>query len=171
MIKKFKSTIICVIMIMCIGLLSGCATYDNFVNEFFGDGSDLDTIKIALYEPITGEFSDEAAAEIRGLELANKLFPEVLGKQVELVYTDNGSDLNTAKTALEIFQRGGGIEPVQRGLGQEAEKLGAGFRGRSIDLICGRLLDQSPFQHRHPGVEPLNFLIVRRWLRHGNVLG
>ena len=101
MIKKFKSTIICVIMIMCIGLLSGCATYDNFVNEFFGDGSDLDTIKIALYEPITGEFSDEAAAEIKGVELANKLFPEVLGKKVELVYADNGSDLNTAKTTLE----------------------------------------------------------------------
>lgn len=54
-----------------------------------------------MYEPISGEFSDEAAAEIRGIELANKLYPEVLGKKVELVYTDNGSDLNTAKTALE----------------------------------------------------------------------
>jgi branched-chain amino acid transport system substrate-binding protein len=101
MIKKFKSTAICVTIILCIGLLSGCTTYDNFVDEFFGDGSNLDTIKITLYEPITGEFSDEAAAEIRGIELANKLFPEVLGKKVELVYADNGSDLNTAKTTLE----------------------------------------------------------------------
>ena len=101
MIKKFKFVIIGVTILMCIGTLSGCATYDNFVNEFFGDGSNLDTIKIAMYEPITGEFSDEATAEIRGIELANKLFPEVLGKKVELVYADNGSDLNTAKTTLE----------------------------------------------------------------------
>jgi len=101
MIKKFKSTVICVIILLCIGTLSGCTTYDNFVEGFFGDGTNKDTIKIALYEPISGEFSDEAAAEIKGIELANKLFPEVLGKQVELVYVDNGSDLNTAKTALE----------------------------------------------------------------------
>jgi branched-chain amino acid transport system substrate-binding protein len=101
MIKKFKTIAICVTIIMCVGTLSGCTTYDNFVEGFFGDGAEKDTIKIALYEPISGEFSDEAAAEIRGIELANKLFPEVLGKQVELVYADNGSDLNTAKTALE----------------------------------------------------------------------
>jgi len=101
MIKKFKSTVICVIILLCIGTLSGCTTYDNFVEGFFGDGTKQDTIKIALYQPISGEFSDEAAAEIKGIELANKLFPEVLGKEVELVYVDNGSDLNTAKTALE----------------------------------------------------------------------
>jgi len=101
MFKKFKSIIIGVTILLCIPTLSGCATYDNFVNEFFGDGSKLDTIKIALYEPMTGEFSDEAAAEIRGIELANKLYPEVLGKKIELVYADNGSDLNTAKTTLE----------------------------------------------------------------------
>jgi len=101
MIKKFKSTAICVIILLCIGTLSGCTTYDNFINGFFGDGSKQDTIKIALYEPISGEFSDEAAAEIKGVELANKLFPEVLGKTVELVYADNGSDLNTAKTTLD----------------------------------------------------------------------
>jgi branched-chain amino acid transport system substrate-binding protein len=88
-------------MLLCIGTLSGCTTYDNFVEGFFGDGTKQDTIKIALYEPISGEFSDEAAAEIKGIELAHKLFPEVLGKQVELVYVDNGSELNTAKTALE----------------------------------------------------------------------
>ncbi len=101
MIKKFKSTVICVTILLCIGTLSGCTTYDNFKEGFFGDSSNQDTIKIALYEPISGEFSDEAAAEIRGIELANKLYPEVLGKEVELVYVDNGSDLNTAKTALD----------------------------------------------------------------------
>lgn len=101
MIKKFKSTAICVTILLCIGTLSGCTTYDNFIEGFFGDGTNQDTIKIALYEPISGEFSDEAAAEIKGVELAHKLFPTVLGKNVELVYADNGSDLNTAKTTLE----------------------------------------------------------------------
>lgn len=101
MLKKFKSTVICVTILLCIGTLSGCTTYDNFVEGFFGDDTKQDTIKIALYEPLSGEFSDEASAEIKGVELANKLFPEVLGKQVELVYADNGSELNTAKTALD----------------------------------------------------------------------
>lgn len=101
MIKKFKSAVICVTILLCIGTLSSCTTYDNFIEGFFGDESNLDTIKIGIYEPISGEFSDEAAAEIKGIELANKLFPKVLGKKVELIYADNGSDLNTAKTALE----------------------------------------------------------------------
>lgn len=101
MIKKFKSTVICVTILLCIGVLSGCTTYDNFIEGFFGNGTNKDTVKIALYEPISGEFSDEASPEIKGIELANKLFPDVLGKKVELVYADNGSDLNTAKTTLE----------------------------------------------------------------------
>jgi len=101
MIKKFKSTVICVTILLCVGVLSGCTTYDNFIEGFFGNGTNKDTVKIALYEPISGEFSDEASAEIKGIELANKLFPDVLGKKVELVYADNGSDLNTAKTTLE----------------------------------------------------------------------
>lgn len=101
MIKKFKSTAICVTILLCIGTLSGCTTYDNFIEGFFGDGANQETVKIALYEPISGEFSDEASAEIKGIELAHNLFPTVLGKNVELVYADNGSDLNTAKTTLD----------------------------------------------------------------------
>lgn len=99
--KAFRFLNIGVIMFLVAGLFSGCATYDNFVQGFFGDGKGEDTIRIALYEPLSGEYSDEARAEIMGIELANKLFPTVLDKKVELVYVDNGSDLNTAKSVLE----------------------------------------------------------------------
>ena len=38
--------------------------------------------------------------EIRGIELAHKLFPEVLGKEVELVYADTQSSIYVAETAV-----------------------------------------------------------------------
>jgi branched-chain amino acid transport system substrate-binding protein len=130
MIKKFKSIAICVTIILCIGTLSGCTTYDNFVEGFFGDGTKQDSIKIALYEPISGEFSDEAAAEIRGIELANKLFPEVLGKKVELVYADNGSDLNTAKTALE-------------NLAENKPAIVLGSYGSAFSMLAGSVFEEA----------------------------
>lgn len=99
--RTFRFIGIGVTITLLAGLFSGCATYNNFIDGFFGDGEQEDTIRIALYEPFTGVYSDEAKAEINGVELANKLFPTVLGKRVELVRADNGSDLNTAKSALE----------------------------------------------------------------------
>ena len=99
--RAFRFLIIGVIMVLSTGLFSGCATYNYFVEGFFGENNGKDTIKIALYEPLSGAYSDEAKAEIMGIELAHKLFPTVLDKKVELVYVDNGSDLNTDKSVLE----------------------------------------------------------------------
>lgn len=46
--------------------------------------------------------ADKAAGEleVKGIELANELYPEVLGKKVELIYTDNRSDIDAADTAM-----------------------------------------------------------------------
>jgi len=99
--SKLKFAVIGVTLFLCAAGLTGCTTYDNFVESFFGGSHDGDTVKIALYEPISGEYSQAASAEIEGVELAHQLFPQVLGKDVELVYADNGSDLNAAKTTIE----------------------------------------------------------------------
>mgnify|MGYP001472055290 CR=1 FL=1 len=88
-------------MIMMTGMLAGCTTYDNFREAFFGGGGSRDTIKIGVYEPSTGDFAKEGKLEIQGIELANKLYPEILGKKVELVYADTGSDLDIARTAAK----------------------------------------------------------------------
>lgn len=83
--------------------LSGCTTYNNFKNAFFSDGKVAAerTIKIGIYEPMTGQYKEQGKAEIAGIELANKLYPEILGKKVELVYADNKSNMYDGETAIQ----------------------------------------------------------------------
>ena len=53
--------------------------------------ADSNVIKIGVFEPVTGANAGGAKWEIEGIKLANKLYPEVLGKKVELVIVDNKS--------------------------------------------------------------------------------
>lgn len=58
-----------------------------------------DVIKIGVFEPITGANAAGGQLEVEGVKLANKLYPEVLGRKVELVVADNKSDKVEAATA------------------------------------------------------------------------
>jgi branched-chain amino acid transport system substrate-binding protein len=58
-----------------------------------------DVIKIGVFEPITGANAAGGQLEVDGIQLANKLYPTVLGKKVELVIADNKSDKVEAATA------------------------------------------------------------------------
>ncbi|MGE5598430.1 MAG: ABC transporter substrate-binding protein [Bacteroidota bacterium] len=57
------------------------------------------TIKIGVFEPITGANAAGGQLEVEGIKLANKLYPSVLGRKVELVVADNKSDKVEAATA------------------------------------------------------------------------
>lgn len=83
--------------------LSGCTTYNNFKNAFFSDGQAASerTIKIGIYEPMTGQYKEQGKEEAAGIELAHELYPEVLGKKIELVYADNKSNIYDADTAIQ----------------------------------------------------------------------
>ncbi len=59
------------------------------------------SIKIGIFEPLSGQYAADAEEELKGIELAHRLFPRVLAKQVELVYADNESDVNRAVSAAE----------------------------------------------------------------------
>ncbi len=59
-----------------------------------------DTIKIGVFEPLTGANAAGGEAEVEGIKIANKLYPEVLGKKVEIVVADNKSDKAQATTAV-----------------------------------------------------------------------
>ncbi|MGL4986491.1 MAG: ABC transporter substrate-binding protein [Treponemataceae bacterium] len=61
---------------------------------------DVDTIKIGVFEPLTGANAGGGMLELEGIKLAHKLYPEVLGKKVELVIVDNKSDKAEATTAV-----------------------------------------------------------------------
>ncbi len=58
-----------------------------------------DVIRIGVFEPITGANAAGGQLEVEGIKLANQLYPEVLGKKVELVIADNKSDKVEAATA------------------------------------------------------------------------
>jgi len=65
------------------------------------DGASSDNvIKIGVFEPLTGANAGGGELERQGMELANKLYPEVLGMKVELVVADNKSDKAEATTAV-----------------------------------------------------------------------
>lgn len=78
--------------------LSGCGTKPT-TGDNAGSGADSDVIKIGVFEPMTGANAGGGQLEVEGIKLANKLYPEVLGKKVELVLVDNKSDKVEAASA------------------------------------------------------------------------
>lgn len=82
-------------------MLAGCTTFDNFKEAFLQKEKSKDvTIQIGIYEPMSGADSKAAEDEIKGIELANEVYPNVGGKIVELIYSDNSSDIDAAETAI-----------------------------------------------------------------------
>lgn len=101
--RKKVGTVLILLCMMCASalFLSGCTTFDNFKATFIDKKTKTsDTIKIGVYEPMTGSDSEGGLEEIDGITLANKLRPTVLGKKVELVFADNKSDLDAAETGI-----------------------------------------------------------------------
>ncbi len=72
----------------------GCGSKDT------GSPADSDVIKIGVFEPLTGANAAGGELEVEGMKLANELYPEVLGKKVELVIVDNKSDKAEAANAV-----------------------------------------------------------------------
>jgi branched-chain amino acid transport system substrate-binding protein len=66
-------------------------------------GGDSDVIKIGVFEPLTGANGAGGADEVDGIKLANKLYPKVLGKTVQLVVVDNKSDKVEAANAATVL--------------------------------------------------------------------
>lgn len=102
--KKRIVTAVC--LILSISLMTGCTTFNNFKNAFFGTDSAETvakdrTIKIGVFEPLSGENKEQGNLELMGIQLANELYPEVLGKKVELVVSDNQSDIYVAETVMQ----------------------------------------------------------------------
>ena len=91
-----KQKVICLLAAVCMVLsLCGCESYDNFINGLSAKGEteetaaytadSSDTVKIGIFEPLTGDDAQAASEEIAGIELAHSLYPTVLGKEVELM--------------------------------------------------------------------------------------
>lgn len=77
---KRKISLLLVIAMMTSFTLGGCNSKSGTkANE------DSDVIKIGVFEPMTGANAAGGQLETEGAKLANKIYPTVLGKKVELV--------------------------------------------------------------------------------------
>lgn len=99
--RKTRNIALILVLILLISVMTGCMTFDNFKEAFFSEkGAAADTVKIGILEPQTGNDSDKGEMEIEGIELANGIVGEVLGKKVELVYADTQSSIYVAESAV-----------------------------------------------------------------------
>ena len=97
-IKKIVAFLMAVIMIIC---CSGCATWDNFKTAFIDKPEEIQSIKIGIFEPTTGADAQAAADEINGIELAHQIYPMIGDRPIELVYADNGSNVELCASAIQ----------------------------------------------------------------------
>lgn len=99
--KIRKIAAVAVTAVLTVTMLTGCTTFNNFKEAFLQQKKSSDvTIQIGIYEPMSGADSDAAKAEVKGIELAHEVYPNIGGKIVELVYSDNSSDIDAAETAI-----------------------------------------------------------------------
>lgn len=65
------------------------------------DASENDTIKIGVYEPLTGPNAAGGQMTLEGIKLAYELYPEINGQKVELFTVDNKSEKQEASNAVD----------------------------------------------------------------------
>lgn len=97
--KKIKTLALLTTIMVLVLNLTACATFDNFKGTFIDNNEEPEaTVRIGVFEPLSGKDKEMGELEIRGIELAHDMFPKALGKEVELVYGDNKSDMYVAES-------------------------------------------------------------------------
>lgn len=102
-----KKRVFLLILVFCLMMatLAGCTSNED-VDTGISDGeaTDVDdsenTIKIGVFEPMTGASAAGGEMTIEGIKLANEELPTVLGKKVQLIIVDNRSEKVEAANAV-----------------------------------------------------------------------
>lgn len=90
-----------------------------------------DVIKVGVFLPLTGDNAAGGELELRGIKLANKMHPEVLGKKIELVVADNKSDkAEAASVAARLIEK-------------EKVSVILGSYGSSLSMAAGNIVKDS----------------------------
>ncbi|MDR2132175.1 MAG: ABC transporter substrate-binding protein [Clostridiales Family XIII bacterium] len=92
-----------VVVVVLLAGMAGCETYENFADEFLRDELPDDVVRIGVFEPLSGMDKDAGEAELAGIELAHSLRAEVIGKPVDLVISDNHSNIDDAFPAAQYL--------------------------------------------------------------------
>lgn len=126
--RTVKKVLACAMTVSLTAGLCACTTYNNFKNAFFDEGKEAQerTIKIGVFEPLSGKNKTEGNEELIGIELAHDLYPTVCGKKVELVYGDNKSDIYTGETVIQEL------------ISANSPSVILGSYGETLTLIAGK---------------------------------
>lgn len=126
--RTVKKVLACAMTVSLTAGLCACTTYNNFKNAFFDEGKEAQerTIKIGVFEPLSGKNKTEGNEELIGIELAHDLYPSVCGKKVELVYGDNKSDIYTGETVIQEL------------ISANSPSVILGSYGETLTLIAGK---------------------------------
>ena len=96
-LKKVMSVLLASAVML--GALTGCGGDKK-------EAKKADAVKVGVFLPLTGDNAAGGELELRGVKLAHKLHPEVLGKKVELVVADNKSDkAESASVAARLIEK------------------------------------------------------------------
>jgi len=99
---KRKISLLLVLAMTSSLMLAGCSNAKPNKKAYV----ESDVIKIGVFEPMTGANAAGGQLEVDGAKLANKLYPTVLGKKVELVFADNKSDkVEAASAAANLIEQ------------------------------------------------------------------
>ncbi len=132
--KRYRSFFAWTMVLLLLLSTTGCSTFDRFAQTLKSNAKG-DTIKIGILEPLSGDDAEAAKAEISGIELAYELYPEVLGKKVELVYADNRSELAYVKTAAQELLDKGVVVAIGSYGNSYSLAAGAVFQGAKVPII------------------------------------
>lgn len=81
--------------------LMGCGKSPNLTASIIHAESEKDVVKIGIVEPLSGEYEEFGIREKEAIDLAHEKFSEVLGKEIQLIYADNQSQLLESKKVTE----------------------------------------------------------------------
>lgn len=124
-------------------LLAGCGTDSE---ETGGTTDDGGVIKIGVFEPMTGVAAAGGEMTVEGIELANEAFPEVLGREVEIVVVDNKSDkVESANAVSNLIDQHGVVAII-------------GSYGSSNSMAAGDIVKEK--QIPTVGCSPTNPLVT-----------
>ena len=130
--NKCRKRILSLVLVVCLSAgLTGCSTYTNFKNAFFGTVTVAKekNIKIGVFEPTSGSMKTQGKEEVMGIELAHDLYPTACGKTVELVYADNKSDMYEAEAAIQEL------------ISSSSPSMILGSYGETLSLIAGKYIE------------------------------
>ncbi len=96
--KKYLLILMVMLLVLSLGLV-GCGSPKEENVQEVPEAVEEDVIRIGVFQPLTGANAAGGELEVEGVQLANELYPTVLGKKVELVVVDNRSDVQEAASA------------------------------------------------------------------------